>query len=119
MLYICIVNLRRGMSVHHRRRVADIIKGVYCACFGSLKTGNFRNPKQESGKCPLVCLIRCIFTTINISAWAFIVYSCYKVFQYLRVENKQKEVPRFFYNYTNGGLEPTPYKKYKANEKVF
>jgi hypothetical protein len=58
-------------------------------------------------------------TTMNISAWAFIVYSCYKVFQYLRVENKQKEVPRFFYNYTNGGLEPTPYKKYKANEKVF
>ena len=43
-------------------------------------------------------------TTMNISAWAFIVYSCYKVFQYLRVENKQKEVPRFFYNYTNGAF---------------
>ena len=43
-------------------------------------------------------------TTINISAWAFIVYSCVKVFQYLKSENKQKEVPRFFYNYTNGAF---------------
>ena len=50
---------------------------------------NFSNPKQESDKCPLVCLIRCVLTTINISAWAFIVYSCYKVFQYLRLKNKQ------------------------------
>ena len=41
-------------------------------------------------------------TTINISAWAFIVYSCVKVFQYLKSENKQKEVPRFLYIYTNG-----------------
>jgi hypothetical protein len=24
--YLCTVNLRRGMSVHHRRRVADIIR---------------------------------------------------------------------------------------------
>ena len=44
------------------------------------------------------------FTTINISAWAFIVYSCYRVFQYLIAENKQKEVPRFFYIYTNGAF---------------
>ena len=50
---------------------------------------------------------------INISAWAFIVYSCYKVFQYLRVENKQKEVPRFFYIYTNGAFGANfPQKKY-------
>ena len=41
---------------------------------------------------------------MNISAWAFIVYSCYRVFQYLIAENKQKEVPRFFYIYTNGTL---------------
>ena len=38
---------------------------------------NFTNLKQESDKCPLVCLIRCVLTTINISAWAFIVYSCW------------------------------------------
>ena len=33
LLYLCTVNLRWGMSVHHRRRVADIIKGVYYALF--------------------------------------------------------------------------------------
>ena len=43
-------------------------------------------------------------TTMNISAWVFIVYSCVKVFQYLKSENKQKEVPRFFYIYTNGAF---------------
>ena len=42
--------------------------------------------------------------TMNISAWAFIVYSCMLVLLEPCPENKQKEVPRFFYNYTNGAF---------------
>ena len=56
---------------------------------------------------------------INISAWAFIVYSCYKVFQYLRVENKQKEVPRFLYIYTNGVFGANFPQNKQNNEKTF
>ena len=41
-------------------------------------------------------------TTMNISAWAFIVYSCMLVLLEPCPENKQKEVPRFLYIYTNG-----------------
>ena len=44
------------------------------------------------------------FTTISISAWAFIVYSCMLVLLEPCPENKQKEVPRFFYIYTNGAF---------------
>ena len=40
-------------------------------------------------------------TTISISAWAFVVYSCERVFQYLCLENKQSKVPRLSL-YTNG-----------------
>jgi len=49
-----------GMSAHQRRRVADIIKGVYWRLFWWFEIlQNFTYPKQEIGKCPLVCLIRC------------------------------------------------------------
>ena len=43
-------------------------------------------------------------TMISISAWAFIVYSCMLVLLEPCPENKQKEVPRFFYIYTNGAF---------------
>ena len=59
-----------GMSAHHRRRVADIIKGVYWRLFWHLEI--LQNFFTQS----MVCLICCMLTTINISAWAFIVYSC-------------------------------------------
>ncbi len=50
-----------GMSAHQRRRVADIIKGVYWRLFWNSEIlQNFTCPKQESDKCPLVCLIRCV-----------------------------------------------------------
>ena len=50
-----------GMSAHQRRRVADIIKGVYWRLFWYHEIlQNFTLPKQESDKCPLVCLIRCV-----------------------------------------------------------
>ena len=50
-----------GMSAHQRRRVADIIKGVYWRLFWYHEIlQNFTYPKQESDKCPLVCLIRCV-----------------------------------------------------------
>ena len=50
-----------GMSAHQRRRVADIIKGVYWRLFWHIEIlQNFTRPKQESDKCPLVCLIRCV-----------------------------------------------------------
>ena len=39
-------------------------------------------------------------------------------FQYLIAENKQKEVPRFLYSYTNGGLEPTSQETTTSNEKT-
>ncbi len=43
------------------------------------------------------------FTTISISAWAFIVYSCVLGFARTFVKRISKgKVPRFFYNYTNG-----------------
>ena len=108
MLYICIVNLRRGMSVHHRRRVADIIKGVYCACFGSLKTGNFRNPKQESGKCPLVCLIRCTSQrwTYRRGHSLFILVTRFSSTSDWRISNSR--VPRFFYIYQRGVWSQLP-----------
>ena len=49
-----------GMSAHQRRRVADIIKGVYWRLFWWFEIlQNFTYPKQESGKCPLVCIFRC------------------------------------------------------------
>ena len=53
----------------------------------------------QSIPCGLLCLVafhirrgRCLLILIG------------KVLQDLRVENKQKEVPRFFYNYTNGAF---------------
>ena len=50
-----------GMSAHQRRRVADIIKRRLLALvLEHWNPAKFRNPKQESGKCPLVCFIRCI-----------------------------------------------------------
>ena len=50
-----------GMSAHQRRRVADIIKRRLLALvLASRNPENFTYPKQESDKCPLVCLIRCI-----------------------------------------------------------
>ena len=42
------------------RREADIIKGVYWRLFWWFEIlQNFTYPKQESGKCPLVCIFRC------------------------------------------------------------
>ena len=50
-----------GMSAHQRRRVADIIKRRLLALVLVVwNPAKFRNPKQESDKCPLVCLIRCV-----------------------------------------------------------
>ena len=53
----------------------------------------------QSIPCGLLCLVafhirrgRCLLILIG------------KVLQDLRVENKQKEVPRFFYFYTNGAF---------------
>ena len=57
-------------------------------------------------------------TTMNISAWAFIVYSCERVFQYLCLKNKQKEVPRFFYNYTNGAFGANIPQNIQYNEET-
>ena len=60
-MYLCTREPALGMSAHQRRRVADIIKGVYWRLFWSSENlVNYSNPKQESGKCPLVCLIRCV-----------------------------------------------------------
>ena len=50
-----------GMSAHQRRRVADIIKRRLLALvLVNRKLETFSHPKQESDKCPLVCLIRCV-----------------------------------------------------------
>ena len=50
-----------GMSAHQRRRVADIIKRRLLALvLANGNPENFTNPEQESDKCPLVCLIRCV-----------------------------------------------------------
>ena len=41
--YLCTVNLRRGMSAHHRRRVADLLKRrLLTLCSGELKLRNFQ-----------------------------------------------------------------------------
>ena len=69
-----------------------------------MKTGNFRNPKQESGKCPLVCLIRCVPQRLTYRRGHSLFILVTGFFQYLIAENKQKEVPRFFYIYTNGAF---------------
>ena len=70
VIFICIypknvVSLHRepalGMSAHQRRRVADIIKRRLLALvLANGNPENFTNPNQESDKCPLVCLIRCV-----------------------------------------------------------
>ena len=55
-----------GMSAHQRRRVADIIKGVYWRLFWLPEIlQNFTCPKQESDKCPLVCIFRCALQRIT------------------------------------------------------
>ena len=60
-----------GMSAHQRRRVADIIKGVCWRLLALVlelrNPENFTYPKQESDKCPLVCLIRCVHNDEHIS----------------------------------------------------
>ena len=105
----CIVPLHRepalGMSAHQRRRVADIIKRRLLALvLEHWNPAKFRNPKQESGKCPLVCLIRCVPQRGTYrrghSLFILVTGSC----RNLNAENKQKEVPRFFYIYTNGAF---------------
>ena len=67
---------------------------------------NFTNPKQESGKCPLVCLIRCDHNDEHIGVGIHCLFLLVRFFQYLKSENKQKEVPRFFYILPMGRLEP-------------
>ena len=73
-------------------------KAFISACFGFLKTGNFRNPKQEGSKRPLgydypaaerPC-VDCSVWWHFISAWALLAYSCERVYQSLVIENKQR-----------------------------
>ena len=57
--------------------------------------------------------------TMNISAWAFIVYSCVLGFARTFVKRISKgKVPRFFYNYTNGAFGANFPKETKLHEKV-
>ena len=57
-----------GMSAHQRRRVADIIKRRLLALVLVVwNPAKFLHPKQESDKCPLVCLIRCVHNDEHIS----------------------------------------------------
>ena len=64
----------------------------------------FLHPEQESDKCPLVCIFRCASQRLAYrrghSLFILVTGSC----RNLNAENKQKEVPRFFYNYTNGAF---------------
>ena len=59
-----------------------------------------------------------LFGGCSYSAWALLAYSCERVYQSLVTENKQKEVPRFFYNYTNGAFGANFPKETKLHEKV-
>ena len=60
-MYLCTREPALGMSAHQRRRVADIIKRRLLALVLVIRNPeNFTRPKQESDKCPMVCLIRCV-----------------------------------------------------------
>ena len=65
---------------------------------------NYSNPKQESDKCPLVCIFRCASQRLAYRRGHSLFILVSKVYQSRGTENKQKEVPRFFYNYTNGAF---------------
>ena len=70
---------------------------------------------------PLGVFSSLCFTTMNISAWAFIVYSCMLVLLEPCPENKQKEVPRFLYIYINGsfGADVPQKKNYMKKLSLF
>ena len=86
-------------------------KAFIGACFGKQKTGNFLFTRNKRAVNAPWYVTSVVSTTISISAWAFIVCSCERVFQYLCLENKQKEVPRFSFILT-GRLEPTSQTKH-------
>ena len=76
-----------------------IIKAFISACFGITKSGKFHNrPKQEGSKRPLGYVypaaerpaVDCSVWWHSYSAWAFVAYSCERVYQSLVIENKQR-----------------------------
>ena len=84
-------------SRHNKRRLLALV-------LVSRNPENFTNPKQESGKCPLVCLIRCVHNDEHIGVGIHCLFLLVGSFRNLVIENRQKEVPRFFYIYTNGAF---------------
>ena len=75
-----VVSLHRepalGMSAHQRRRVADIIKGVYWRLFWSHEIRKISYTQSKRAINAPWCVNSLRSATMNISAWAFIVCSC-------------------------------------------
>ena len=71
------------VPLQRKQKFADILKAFISACFGNLKTGNFRQPEQEGSKRPLgyvypACRASfgmALFGGISYSAWALLAYS--------------------------------------------
>ena len=89
--------LTRIFQRHNKRRLLALV-------LASRNPENFTYPKQESDKCPLVCIFRCASQRLAYRRGHSLFILVTGSFRNLYRENKQKEVPRFFYNYTNGAF---------------
>ena len=90
-------NEKNIVPLHRKPKVCrHIKKRLLALVLVDRNPAKFRNPKQESGKCPLVCLIRCVPQRLTYrrghSLFILVTGSCRNLYR----KNKQKEVPRFF-----------------------
>ena len=93
------------MSVHRRRREADIIKGVYWRLFWNNENRKFSHTRNKRAiNAPWYVFFVVLHNDWHISVGIHCLFLCVGSFRYLVIKNKQKEVPRFFYIYTNGAF---------------
>ena len=84
-------------SRHNKRRLLALVLVVW-------NPAKFRNPKQESDKCPLVCLIRCVHNDKHIGVGIRCLFLLQGLSGTSVLRISKGKVPRFFYIYTNGAF---------------